>query len=100
MLEIADIIDIAGKEGTPAYIFDLDVLKERMERSAGIDSPVSVQMRSRVRARISSLTTMAVGRLADRSSACTGVSSPAVMEGSSTQYSGFGTMPWRVSASW
>ena len=77
-----------------------ELLKERMERSAGIDSPVSVQMRSRVRARISSLTTMAVGRLADRSSACTGVSSPAVMEGSSTQYSGFGTMPWRVSASW
>ena len=32
MLEIADIIDIAGKEGTPAYIFDLDVLKERMEK--------------------------------------------------------------------
>ena len=32
MLEIADIIDVAGKEGTPAYIFDLDVLKERMEK--------------------------------------------------------------------
>lgn len=32
MLEIADIIKIAGKESTPAYIFDLDVLKERMEK--------------------------------------------------------------------
>lgn len=32
MLEIADIIDIAEEEGTPAYIFDLDVLKERMEK--------------------------------------------------------------------
>lgn len=93
-------VDVNGSQLGEMRRANSELLKERMERSAGIESPVSVQMRSRVSARISSLTTMAVGRLADRSSACTGVSSPAVMEGSSTQYSGFGTMPWRVSASW
>ena len=38
-----------------------ELLKERMERSLGMERPVSMQMRSSVSARISSLTTIAVG---------------------------------------
>ena len=32
MLTTAEIIKIAGSEKTPAYIFDLDVLKARIEK--------------------------------------------------------------------
>ena len=39
-----------------------ELLKEIMERSSGMESPISRQTRSKVTARMSSLTTTAVGR--------------------------------------
>ena len=75
-----------------------ELLKERMDRSSGMEISASIQIRSRESARISSLTSTAVGRSSLKSSFRSSETHFWEAAGTSIQYSGCTVNPWLISA--